>query len=255
MSAETKIEWTERTWNPVKGCTKVSPGCKHCYAETMSKRLKAMGTPSYEDGFKLRALPHRLKEPLKRKTPTVYFVNSMSDLFHEDVPKEFIHQVFDTIEQAHWHTFQILTKRADRMASFFIERKPPVNAWLGVSVEDKKYGVPRIDQLRKIRNAKIRFLSVEPLLEDIGSINLEEIHWVIVGGESGKNARPMKLEWVESIRKQCEVTEVAFFFKQWGGWGVDGVKRAKKVNGRELHGRTWDEMPEFSKIIDTAEMG
>ena len=243
MSAESKIEWTERTWNPVKGCTKISPGCKHCYAETMSARLNAMGTPGYEDGFQLRTLPHRLNEPLKRKTPTVYFVNSMSDLFHENVPKEFIHQVFDTIEQAHWHTFQILTKRADRMESFFIERRPPINVWLGVSVEDQEYGVPRIDNLRRIKNVAIRFLSVEPLLEDIGEINLRDIHWVIVGGESGKKARPMKIDWVESIRKQCEKNEVAFFFKQWGGWGVDGVKRAKKVNGRELHGRTWDEMP------------
>lgn len=245
MGAETKIEWTERTWNPVKGCTKISPGCKHCYAEVMSARLKAMGTPSYEDGFKLRILPHRLQEPLKRKTATVYFVNSMSDLFHEDVPKEFIHQVFDVIEHAHWHTFQILTKRADRMSSFFMERRPPVNAWLGVSVEDQKYGVPRIDYLRKISNAAIRFLSVEPLLEDIGEINLTGIHWVIVGGESGKKARPMKLEWVESIRNQCMKNEVAFFFKQWGGWGVDGVKRAKQANGRELQGRTWDEMPQL----------
>lgn len=245
MGAESKIEWTERTWNPVKGCTKISPGCKHCYAEVMSARLKAMGTPAYEDGFTLRTLPHRLQEPLKRKTATVYFVNSMSDLFHEDVPKEFIHQVFDVIEDAHWHTFQILTKRADRMSSFFMERRPPVNAWLGVSVEDQKYGVPRIDYLRKISNATIRFLSVEPLLEDIGEINLTGIHWVIVGGESGKKARPMKLEWVESIRNQCMKNEVAFFFKQWGGWGVDGVKRAKQANGRELHGRTWDEMPQL----------
>ncbi|WHP06347.1 phage Gp37/Gp68 family protein [Acinetobacter corruptisaponis] len=245
MSSESKIEWTERTWNPVKGCTKISPGCKHCYAETMSVRLKAMGTPGYEDGFKLRTLAHRLGEPLKRKTPTVYFVNSMSDLFHENVPKDFIHQVFDTIEQASWHTFQILTKRADRMESFFIERKPPINVWLGVSVEDQEYGVPRIDNLRRIKDVTIRFLSVEPLLEDIGKVNLTDIDWVIVGGESGKKARPMKLEWVESIRQQCEREQVAFFFKQWGGWGVDGVKRAKKVNGRELHGRTWDEMPEI----------
>lgn len=243
MGAESKIEWTERTWNPVKGCTKISPGCKHCYAETMSVRLKAMGTPGYEDGFNLKILEHRLSEPLKRKTPTTYFVNSMSDLFHEDVPKDFIHKVFDVIEEANWHTFQILTKRADRMASFFIERVPPTNAWLGVSVEDKKYGVPRVDYLRKIKNASIRFLSVEPLLEDIGQVDLKGIHWVIVGGESGKKARPMKLEWVESIRDQCMEKEVAFFFKQWGGWGADGVKRAKQANGRELHGRTWDEMP------------
>ena len=242
MSNESKIEWTERTWNPVVGCTKVSPGCKHCYAEVMAARLKAMGTPGYEDGFMLRTLPNRLEEPLKRKKPTVYFVNSMSDLFHEDVPREYIKQVFDVIEKAHWHTFQILTKRADRMESFFFGKKAPVNAWLGVSVEDQKYGVPRIDYLRRV-NASIRFLSVEPLLEDVGELNLERIHWVIVGGESGRKARPMKQEWVEAIRQQCQRDEVAFFFKQWGGWGADGVKRAKQANGRELHGRTWDEMP------------
>lgn len=208
----------------------------------MACRLKAMGTPGYEDGFKLKILPARLDEPLKRKTPTTYFVNSMSDLFHEDIPFEFIEQVISTIEQADWHTFQILTKRADRMEQFFINRAVPKNAWLGVTVEDKKYGVPRIDNLRRIK-AAIRFLSVEPLLEDIGKINLTDIHWVIVGGESGNRARPMSIEWVENVRLQCEAAGVAFFFKQWGGWGADGKKRAKKANGRELNGRTWDEMP------------
>ena len=224
------------------GCTKVSPGCKHCYAETMAARLKAMGTAGYENGFKLTILPNRLQEPLKRRIPTTYFVNSMSDLFHEDVPEDYIHQVMDVIEQAEQHKFQILTKRSKRMLSFFMKRRVPKNAWLGVSVEDQKYGVPRIDDLRKI-NAKIRFLSVEPLLEDVGQLNLKDIHWVIVGGESGKNARPMKIEWVESIRDQCQEQQVAFFFKQWGGWGADGVKRAKQANGRELNGKIWDEMP------------
>lgn len=242
MTTVSKIEWTERTWNPTVGCTKISPGCKHCYAEGMAGRLQAMGTPGYENGFELTVLPQRLQDPLLRKTPTTYFVNSMSDLFHEDVPTEYIKQVFAVIEQAHWHTFQILTKRADRMAEIFRKKKAPANAWLGVSVEDKKYGVPRIDHLRKV-NAAIRFLSVEPLLEDVGLLNLDQIHWVIVGGESGPKARPMKIEWVDSIRGQCEDAGVAFFFKQWGGWGADGVKRAKKHNGRELHGRTWDEMP------------
>ncbi len=208
----------------------------------MACRLKAMGTPGYEDGFKLKILPARLDEPLKRKTPTTYFVNSMSDLFHEEIPFEFIEQVISTIEQADWHTFQILTKRADRMEQFFINRAVPKNAWLGVTVEDKKYGVPRIDNLRRIK-AAIRFLSVEPLLEDIGKIDLTDIHWVIVGGESGSRARPMSIEWVENVRLQCEAADVAFFFKQWGGWGADGKKRAKKANGRELNGRTWDEMP------------
>ena len=243
MKNKTKIEWTESTWNPMTGCTKVSPGCKHCYAEVMAKRLQAMGTAGYDNGFKLSLMPERLQEPLKRKKPTVYFVNSMSDLFHEDVPRSYIQQVFDVVEEAHWHTFQILTKRADRMASFFFGKTAPKNAWLGVSVEDKKYGVPRIDQLRKI-DATIRFLSVEPLLEDVGQLNLDNIHWVIVGGESGAKARPMDKAWAESIQSQCEIADVAFFFKQWGGWGADGVKRAKQANGRVLNGKVWDEMPE-----------
>lgn len=242
MATTSKIEWTEQTWNPTIGCTKVSPGCKFCYAEVMAQRLNAMGTPGYENGFQLTLLPNRLLEPFKRKTPTTYFVNSMSDLFHEDVPFSYIDKVFEVISQASQHTFQILTKRSERMAEYFEGKEAPVNAWIGVSVEDRKYGVPRIDNLRNV-NAHIRFLSVEPLLEDVGEINLENIHWVIVGGESGKNARPMKAEWVESIRMQCEAAGVAFFFKQWGGWGVDGKKRAKKYNGRELNGRTWDDMP------------
>ncbi len=242
MATASKIEWTERTWNPVTGCTKISPGCKHCYAETMANRLKAMGTPGYENGFRLNVIPKRLDEPLQRKIPTTYFVNSMSDLFHEDVPFEFIDRVFETIQAAHWHTFQILTKRADRMARYFENRVPPKNAWLGVSVEDRKSGLPRIDMLRLVP-AHIRFLSVEPLLEDLGYMNLTDIHWVIVGGESGPKARPMQPAWVDSIREQCEDSGVAFFFKQWGGWGADGKKRAKKYNGRELNGRTWDQMP------------
>lgn len=243
MSNQSKIEWTERTWNPVVGCTKVSPGCKHCYAETMAARLQAMGTAGYENGFELTILPNRLDEPLKRKKPTIYFVNSMSDLFHESVPFSYIDQVFDVIEQAKQHTFQILTKRAERLSNYFITRRVPHNAWIGVSVEDKKYGVPRIEHLRRVP-ARIRFLSAEPLLEELGDLDLRQIHWVIVGGESGKKARPMKQEWVESIRHQCQQQEVAFFFKQWGGWGADGVKRAKQANGRELNGKIWDEMPE-----------
>ncbi|KPN73523.1 Bacteriophage protein gp37 [Neisseria animaloris] len=243
--ATTKIEWTEKTWNPTVGCTKISPGCKNCYAEGMACRLKAMRTPGYENGFKLTLLPDRLGDPLKRKKPTIYFVNSMSDLFHEDVPFSFIEQVFSTIEQCHWHTFQILTKRADRLAEFFKTHNPPKNAWIGVSVEDKKYGIPRIDLLRTIQ-ASIRFLSIEPLLEDLGELDLRNIHWVIVGGESGPKARPMKTEWVESIQEQCVKAQVAFFFKQWGGWGADGVKRAKKLNGRILKGQIWEEMPHIS---------
>ena len=224
MAATSRIEWTEQTWNPTIGCTKISPGCKHCYAESMAQRLKAMGTPEYENGFKLTLVPQRLEDPLKRKTPTIYFVNSMSDLFHEDVPFNYIDRVFEVIRQAKQHTFQILTKRAERMTEYFEGRPAPPNAWLGVSVEDRKYGVPRIDHLRKV-NASIRFLSVEPLLEDIGEIDLSDIHWVIVGGESGPKARPMKVEWVNAIQALCKNSGVAF--KQWGGWGADGKRRAK----------------------------
>lgn len=242
MATESKIEWTEMTWNPTVGCTKVSPGCKNCYAEKMAERLQAMGTPGYENGFELTMIATRLDDPLKRKKPTVYFVNSMSDLFHEDVPFSFIDQVFATINKANWHTFQILTKRADRLAEYFKDKSAPSNAWLGVSVEDRKYGLPRIDFLRKV-NATVRFLSVEPLLEDIKEIDLTNIHWVIVGGESGPKARPMRPEWVESVQIQCEEQGAAFFFKQWGGWGADGKKRAKKYNGRLINGRTYDEMP------------
>lgn len=242
MTTGTSIEWTEMTWNPTVGCTKISPGCKNCYAEKMAERLMAMSTPGYENGFRLTLLPNRLEDPLRRKKPTVYFVNSMSDLFHEDVPFDYIDSVFDVIARAHWHTFQILTKRADRLAEYFETRTAPVNAWLGVSVEDRKYGIPRIDHLRTVK-ATVRFLSIEPLLEDLGEMNLTDIHWVIVGGESGPKARPMKQEWVESIQVQCEEQAAAFFFKQWGGWGADGKRRAKKSNGRLINGRTYDEMP------------
>jgi protein gp37 len=208
----------------------------------MAVRLQAMKTPGYERGFELTVLPKRLQDPLKRKIPTTYFVNSMSDLFHEEIPFSYIDQVFAVIAQARQHTFQILTKRSERMAEYFQGKAAPTNAWMGVSVEDRKYGVPRIDHLRQV-SASTRFLSVEPLLSDVGLLDLTDIHWVIVGGESGPRARPMMLEWVDSVRLQCEEAGVAFFFKQWGGWGVDGKKRAKKQNGRELNGRTWDGMP------------
>lgn len=205
-------------------------------------RLQAMGTPGYDNGFKLTLLPGRIDEPLKRKKPTVYFVNSMSDVFHEKVPFSYIDRIFHTIERTPQHTYQILTKRAARMAKYFATRQTPPNAWLGVSVENRKYGLPRIDHLRTV-DANVRFLSVEPLLESLGEIDLSGIHWVIVGGESGPKARPMQAEWAEEIRLQCEDNDIAFFFKQWGGWGADGKKRAKKENGRELNGRTWDGMP------------
>lgn len=237
-----KIEWTERTWNPVVGCTKVSPGCKHCYAETMARRLMFMGVAGYETGFKLNLLPERLLQPLQRRKPTMYFVNSMSDLFHENVPFWYIDKVMGVINETPWHTYQILTKRSARMREYFEDHAVPDNAWLGVSVEDKKYGKPRIPDLLKIK-ARTRFLSVEPLLEDLGRLRLSGIHWVIVGGESGLGARPMQEAWVTNIRDQCERTNVDFFFKQWGAWGEDGVKRSKKANGRTLQGEVWDMIP------------
>lgn len=248
MSTQSKIEWTEQTWNPTIGCTKLSPGCKHCYAETMAKRLQAMGLHGYENGFQLTLMPERLSEPLERRKPTVYFVNSMSDLFHEKVSFDYIRRVFDVMAEAKQHTFQVLTKRAARMAKFCRGVEVPPNVWLGVSVENRKYGVPRIDVLREI-DVFIRFLSVEPLLEDLGEIDLTGIQWVIVGGESGRKARPMKPEWVDGIKRQCDRDEVAFFFKQWGTWGADGQKRSKGANGREYQGRIWDGMPELSSAL------
>ncbi len=245
MSTQSKIEWTEQTWNPATGCTKISPGCKYCYAETMAKRLQAIGTAGYENGFKLSLMPERLSQPLNRKKPTLYFVNSMSDLFHEDIPEDYLDQIFTIIQQTPYHTYQILTKRAVRMREYFTTRLVPNNVWLGVTVEDKEYGIPRIDELRQIP-AKVRFLSIEPLLEDLETVNLTDIHWVIVGGESGHKARPMKPEWVSNIRIQCEQAGTIFFFKQWGTWGSDGIKRNKKINGRLFDGQTWDNYPALS---------
>lgn len=244
MSTISSIEWTERTWNPVVGCQKISQGCKNCYAEVMSKRLRAMGSPAYQQPFtKVRLLPERLSEPLNIKKPTMWFVNSMSDLFQEDVPDAFISKTFETMRAAKWHTFQVLTKRPARMARYFAQQAAPSsNVWLGTSVENRKQGVPRIAELAKVP-ATIRFLSIEPLLEDIGSLNLSGIHWVIVGGESGHRARPIKAEWIRSIYRQCKAQRVAFFFKQWGAWGADGIKRSKAANGRSFNGRIWNEMP------------
>lgn len=240
---KSKIEWTEETWNPTTGCNKVSAGCKHCYAEVMANRLKAMGAPGYENGFEFSIMPERLEQPLKKKKSTKYFVNSMSDLFHEKMPIEFLNKIMGVIDLTPQHVYQILTKREDAMFDYFQNRHVPENIWLGVSVEDKKSGVPRIDKLRNI-DATIKFLSVEPLLEDIGEIDLTGIHWVIVGGESGAKARPMKKEWALNIKRQCEEQNVAFFFKQWGTWGADGVKRSKKSNGRILEGKEWSSYPE-----------
>jgi len=236
-----RIEWTEETWNPTTGCTKVSPGCRNCYAEVMARRLHAMGVPGYERNFELTLQPDRLEQPLRRARPVTYFVNSMSDLFHQAVPERFLDAVFDVIQRTPQHTYQILTKRAQRLPEYFATRECPDNVWLGVSVEDRRR-LRRIAPLRAVR-AKVRFLSVEPLLEDLGAIDLTGIHWVIVGGESGHRARPMRAEWAENVRRQCDAAGVAFFFKQWGKYGADGVARSKGANGRKLRGRTFDEYP------------
>lgn len=244
MTTKSRIEWTEHTWNPVVGCTKISAGCKHCYAEVLARRLQAIGVPGYEDGFhKVRLLPERLGEPLRRKKPTTYFVNSMSDLFHDHVPESFIDQVFDVMRAASHHTFQVLTKRAQRLSRYAQSHEVPDNVWIGVSVENKRHGMPRIAHLQSAP-ARTRFLSVEPLLEDVAPLDLAGIDWVIVGGESGHHARPMKLDWVRNVRRECERYGVRFFFKQWGAYGEDGLRRSKKANGRKLDGRVWDSIPD-----------
>lgn len=242
MTARSAIEWTEMTWNPVTGCTKISPGCKHCYAEVMARRLQAMGAPGYEDGFRLQLHPERLGQPRRRRKPTMYFVNSMSDLFHEEVPDDFLATVLRVMEETPQHTYQVLTKRAERMAAWFARWQPPANMWVGVSVENRKHGMPRIELLRRVP-ARVRFLSIEPLLEDLGDLDLRGIDWVIVGGESGHRARPMRPEWARRVRDAAMAQGVTFFFKQWGTWGPDGRRRSKKANGRKLDGRTWDAMP------------
>ena len=234
MAQGSSIEWTEATWNPVTGCTKISPGCKHCYAERMAGRLQAMGQKNYARGFDLTLQPHMLELPLRWRTPQRVFVNSMSDLFHVDVPLEYIQQVFDVMARAHWHRFQVLTKRADRLRAVAPQLDWPRNVWMGVSVESSAYR-SRIDDLRAVR-ARTRFLSLEPLLGPLADLDLAGIDWVIVGGESGPGARPMDPEWVADLRDQCLGAEVPFFFKQWGG-------KNKKATGRVLEGREWNQMP------------
>ena len=236
MSGDSKIEWTDATWNPVRGCNKISPGCKYCYAEVFAERFRGVPGHAYEQGFDLRLVPERLEEPLKWKRPKMIFVNSMSDLFHEKVPTEYIQEVFETMVKAHWHIFQVLTKRSERLLDICSELEWPHNVWMGVSVESNKY-VYRSQELSKVP-AAVRFLSVEPLLEMIPNLPLHNINWVIVGGESGRNARPMKLEWARSIKDQCERADVAFFLKQLGG-------RINKRGGEMalLDGRTWREYP------------
>jgi protein gp37 len=239
MSLNSQIEWTDATWNPVRGCTKISPGCKHCYAETFAERFRGVNGHPYGQGFDLRLVPEKLTEPFSWRSSKLVFVNSMSDLFQPGVPDAYAEAVSNVMVKADWHTYQVLTKRSERLSHllsgrlrFAAEQK---HIWWGVSVEDRKYGLPRIEDLRK-SPAAVRFLSVEPLLEDLGEINLGGISWVIVGGESGPGARPLRKEWVVSIREQCRAARVPFFFKQWGG-----TRKARY--GRELEGRTYDEYP------------
>lgn len=239
MSAKSEIEWTDATWNPVRGCTKVSPGCAHCYAEVFAERFRGVPGHPYERGFDLRLVPEKLLEPLRWQQSRMIFVNSMSDLFHEDVPDEYIYSVATVMERANWHTYQVLTKRSERLSALLRTKlRSAANAphiWWGVSVENRRVGLPRVRDLQQA-SARVRFLSIEPLLEDLGPIDLGGISWVIVGGESGRGARPLKRDWVISIQRQCQASDVPFFFKQWGG-----VQKSKA--GRELLGRTFDEFP------------
>ncbi|MCZ6672544.1 MAG: phage Gp37/Gp68 family protein [Verrucomicrobia bacterium] len=249
MSTNSKIEWTDATWNPIRGCSKVSPGCANCYAETFAERFRGVLGHPYEFGFDLRLVPTKLSEPLRWRVPKMIFVNSMSDLFHEEVPDDYIKEVFQVMVRANWHTYQVLTKRSERMSELlytqlkFASKQPHI--WWGVSVENKKYGLPRIAHLRKAP-AQVRFLSIEPLLEHLGPLNLGGIGWVIVGGESGPGARPIEKDWVLSILDQCRSNNIPFFFKQWGG-----VR--KSATGRSLNGQTYDEFPARSSAPISSE--
>lgn len=252
MSDHSKIEWTDATWNPVRGCSKVSPGCANCYAETFAERFRGVPDHPYEFGFDLRLVPDKLAEPLRWRTPKMIFVNSMSDLFQEAVPDEYIKTVIQIMATTNWHTYQVLTKRSERMRDLlnsqlrFAAEEPHI--WWGTSVENKRHGLPRIDNLRAA-HAKVRFLSIEPLLEHLGPLDLRGINWVIVGGESGPGARPMHKSWVLDIRAQCRRENVPFFFKQWGG-----VRKSE--TGRSLNGRTYDEFPvrSVARVPSTAEL-
>ena len=245
MSQQSTIEWTNASWNPVRGCTKISPGCTHCYAERFAERFRGVPGHPYEQGFDLRLVPEKLAEPLRWQAPKMIFVNSMSDLFHKDVPEDYIRQVCEVMKDANWHTFQVLTKRSERMRDLLngplAEFTSLDHVWWGVSAENRRYGLPRIGHLQQIRRAAVRWLSVEPLLEDIGRLPLTGISWVVVGGESGPGARPMEAEWVRRIRGQCEREAVSFFFKQWGGV-------FKKQTGRKLDGKTYDELPPVENV-------
>jgi protein gp37 len=239
MALTTGIEWTDATWNPVAGCTKVSRGCDHCYAERIAERFRGVRGHPFENGFDLTLRPHKVREPLRWRAPRRVFVNSMSDLFHKEIPVAFVNSVFETMESAHWHVFQVLTKRSSLMRRYvnarYVSSAAPGHIWLGVSIEDRQSMV-RLTHLRQT-NASVRFISFEPLLEDLGRLDLTGVHWAIAGGESGMLARPMKREWVRAVRDQCRDQRVAFFFKQWGGI-------TPKARGNRLDGRHWYEYPD-----------
>ncbi|HWH57100.1 MAG TPA: phage Gp37/Gp68 family protein [Terriglobales bacterium] len=249
MSEHSDIEWTDATWNPVRGCTKISPGCKHCYAETFAERFRGVKGHPYEHGFDLRIVPHKLLEPLRWREPKMVFVNSMSDMFHRDVPDNYLVQIAEVMVLADWHVYQALTKRAVRLRAMLSSKlsfaRRLQHIWWGVSVENRKHGLPRLKELQD-SDAGVKFLSIEPLLEDLGTIDLHGIDWVIVGGESGPGARPMRKEWVLSIRDQCKEAGVPFFFKQWGG-------TQKKRAGRMLEGAFYDEFPPVSPSVEVTE--
>ena len=240
MADRSKIEWTEATWNPVTGCTQVSPGCANCYAKTFAERFRGVAKHPYEMGFDLTLRPERIEQPLSWRRPRTIFVNSMSDLFHEAVPLSYVNRVFEVMAAAHWHTFQVLTKRSERLRKLAGSLPWPANVWMGVSVENQRW-TPRIDDLRAVP-AAIRFLSCEPLLSTL-DLDLQDIDWVIAGGESGPGARPMNLEWARSVRDQCLASQTPFFFKQWGMHNESGMRQGKHATGRLLDGRTWDAMP------------
>ena len=240
MADRSKIEWTEATWNPVTGCTQVSPGCAHCYAKTFAERFRGVARHPYEMGFDLTLRPERIEQPLSWSRPRTIFVNSMSDLFHEAIPLSYVNRVFEVMVAAHWHTFQVLTKRSERLRELAGALPWPANVWMGVSVENQRW-TPRIDDLRAVP-AAIRFLSCEPLLSTL-DLDLRDIDWVIAGGESGPGARPMNLDWARSVRDQCLASQTPFFFKQWGMHNESGTRLGKHATGRLLDGRTWDAMP------------
>jgi protein gp37 len=247
----TKIEWTDKTWNPITGCSKYSEGCANCYAEAMARRLQMIGTDKYRNGFSLTLHENCLNEPIAWKKPHTIFICSMSDIFHKDIPEPFIDQIISTVKKTPQHRYQLLTKRSERMARYFERRAIPSNLWVGVTVEARQYKA-RIERLRSLKNASVRFISCEPLLSDLGDLDLSGIDWVIVGGESGPYGRQMRENWVLSIKSQAQSQGAAFFFKQWGTWGADGIKRAKCANGKLLGGEIVQQLPQESLPLNLA---